>query len=1138
MKRPTLSVASCLLAALCLLTTLPAAAADPQVAALDRLEAASLTPPRVRFQGGTPRTLHFDVPAGGGTSVEKARAFLNEYGDLFLRVAAPDPVLYGPDLPPVDLLARGTWRDGEIVSVGFYQTLGGIPVFGGEVVIGLLERRTAGSRVVLASGALLAAIHDRIDLVPAITPETALLRAADHLGLTLPPVIADPRQMIYAPSINGGDGKPRLVWAVDLIGEDPVEVFVDANSGDIAFEHPLAVDSDGLDNYDLQLESAHGAANAKDDNCYYATTEDETIGDEDGVDADWQDDLDAMAVWHAARKTYQYYHDTYARHSFDDDDAQVEAYIDSNFAMNNARFQFGCDQMEFARGFVGHDIVGHEFTHAVIYNSPSNLTYFDESGALNESFADIFGELSEGDSQQDWLIGEDLLTGRGPIRSMRSPNTDICDATVSPAACGDPEVWSARCSATNDFCNFAGDKNGVHTNSGIGNKAAYVMSELTFTSPNSALGGGIGRTKLGKIAYHVMRFLPSSATYQAAADLYISTARTWASYGTNGFVQTDACMVQNAWASVEIGQWDIDCDYVDDNVDDDDGDTFLDSEDNCPDVPNFFQDDWDNDGSGDACDLDSDDDGCPDTRDLCLGTDDGPCPGSIGMLDTDHDDIGDHCDDDIDGDWKLNDVDNCPWDANPEQEDVNHDGEGDACQPDHDGDGLVDVFDNCQFTSNVDQADADGDGLGDVCDACPGTAEEITAWTIGFPEAGIPPKPYQPDSDGDGTPDACDTYGFAGRGWSVGDLQIDGHVGLRPSNTRRPMRVFGDPGLLTAPLRVCGTDAEAFDTDERVQFVVEGLAEGKPISLRVRDERGSLVGRLSPADGSGLRGLRFRPDCLHTYRLEIELGEDFDGDTTFMMVFQRVEAGSTNPWAKLNPSHDYVVPVLPDADRDGSLDPLDNCVNHPNPGQIDTDRDGPGDACDNCLTVANVDQIDADRDGVGDACDNCVSQSNADQADSNGNGIGDSCELAGSLRLLSGTVARAPRASAGGWSARAEIDSSASATILAEVEARGLVASVEDEAGNIDTVSFDGAQCTAVRRGIACRGEGLTVRMSPGDTSDLAEIRIVARKRDLVLPVAESLPLSVTVEVPGRLLLEDAAEACKVGASRVDCRDQ
>lgn len=1138
LKRPTSSVASSLLAALCLLTAQPAAAADPQAAALGRLEAASLMPPRVRFQGGTPRTLHFDVPAGGGTSMEKARAFLNEYGDLFLRDAAPDPTQYGPDLPVVELPARGTWRDGEIVNVGFYQTVGGLPVFGGEVVVGLLERVFAGSRVVSASGALLPALHDPVDLIPAITPERALLAAADHLGLTLPPVIGEPRQAIYAPSITGNEGAPRLVWVVDLVGEIPTEVFVDANSGEVAFEHALAVESNGLDNYDLQLESAHGAANSVDDNCYYATTEDETIGDEDGVDPEWEDDLDAVALWHAAKKTYEYYHNTHARHSFDDDDAQIEAYIDSNFQMNNARWVPGCDQMEYSRGTIGQDVVAHEFTHAVINNSPSVLVYFGESGALNESFADILGELSEGGTDGDWLLGEDLLSGRGPLRSMKSPNTDICNATLNPNPCGDPEVWSARCSDTNDFCNYAADKNGVHTNSGIGNKAAYTMSELTFTAAGAAIGGGMGRTKLGKIAYHVMRFLPSSATYQAAADLYISTARTWAGYGTNGFTQADACMVQNAWASVEIGQWDIDCDYVDDNVDDDDGDTYIDSLDNCPSVMNFLQEDWDNDGTGDACDPDDDKDGCPDERDLCLGTDDGPCPGIVGMLDTDHDGIGDHCDDDIDGDWELNDVDNCPWDANPEQEDVNHDGEGDACQPDHDSDGLVDELDNCQFTANVDQADADGDGLGDVCDACPGTAEEITAWTVGIPDAGIPPKPYQPDSDGDGTPDACDTYGFGGSGWSFGDFQIDGHVGLRPGNTRRPMRVFGSPGLLTAPLRVCGTDAEAFDTDERVQFVVEGLAEGKPITLRVRDERGSLVGRLSPADGSGLRGLRFRPDCLHTYRLEIELGEDFDGDTTFMMVFQRVEAGGSNPWAKLNPRNDYVVPVLPDADRDGSLDPVDNCVNDANPGQIDTDRDGPGDACDNCLAVANADQLDTDEDGVGDACDNCTSQSNADQLDSNDNGIGDACELAGSFRLLSAAVVKSPRATAGGWSARAEIDSAAATTMLAEVEARGLVATVEDEAGTIDTVSFDGSMCLAARRGISCRGDGLTVRLLPGDTSSLAQVRVVARKRDLVLPVAESVPLRVTVEVPGRVHLEDAAEQCKVGVSRVDCREQ
>ena len=90
--------------------------------------------------------------------------------------------------------------------------------------------------------------------------------------------------------------------------------------------------------------------------------------------------------------------------------------------------------------------------------------------------------------------------------------------------------------------------------------------------------------------------------------------------------------------------------------------------DNCPDEPNPFQEDADEDGLGDACD---------------------PCVSSA--------------DNDGDGDGLCGDVDNCPFDYNP-------------LQVDNDGDGIGEVCDNCSATPNTDQADEDFDDEGDACD--------------------------------------------------------------------------------------------------------------------------------------------------------------------------------------------------------------------------------------------------------------------------------------------------------------------------------------------------------------------------------------------------------------------------------------
>ncbi|MBI3176740.1 MAG: M4 family metallopeptidase, partial [Chloroflexi bacterium] len=179
-------------------------------------------------------------------------------------------------------------------------------------------------------------------------------------------------------------------------------------------------------------------------------------------------------------------------------------------------------RMYFGQGCsAADDVVAHELTHGVTSNE-SDLIYFGQSGALNESFSDVWGEFVDqtngsgtDGSAYDWLMGEDV-PGFGAIRDMKNPPTF-----------GDPD---STCSP--NWYSGSFDNGGVHINSGVSNKLCYLLTEGATFNGHTVTGMGI--PLVADLYYQCqVNLLTNSASYanfyssltQAAINLGLTTAQ-------------------------------------------------------------------------------------------------------------------------------------------------------------------------------------------------------------------------------------------------------------------------------------------------------------------------------------------------------------------------------------------------------------------------------------------------------------------------------------------------------------------------------------------------------------------------------------------------------------------------------------
>ena len=392
------------------------------------------------------------------------------------------------------------------------QSFQGIPVYGAEIIL----HATNGS-IHFLNGRYFPT-PDLSSLTAQIDAETAIKHAASYLG-TKTRISAltafqqkishytGPKATLMIYHLNNDLSKEKLVWVIKMKPNvlESWNIFVDAQTGLVVHGFNQACTADGPKTASgNDLNNVSRAINTyQKSTSYYLIDATRAMYNaaqssipDDPAGAIWTLDAQntsvtnviqvsnttnsgwpskAISAHYNAGIAYDYYRTTFNRNSINGQGGTITSIInvsdENGQGMDNAYWTgefmcYGNGKVAFKPLAGALDVAGHEMTHGVVQNS-ANLEYEGQSGAINESMADIFGCMMD---RNDWLMGEDvtktLYFPSGALRSLQDPHnggTSLSDNGYQP------RVMSEYYTGTSD-------NGGVHTNSGIPNWAFYKFA--------------------------------------------------------------------------------------------------------------------------------------------------------------------------------------------------------------------------------------------------------------------------------------------------------------------------------------------------------------------------------------------------------------------------------------------------------------------------------------------------------------------------------------------------------------------------------------------------------------------------------------------------------------------------------------
>ncbi len=519
------------------------------------------------------------------TPESRARAFLSQYGAL-VGMTSAERSLVGNANAAGTTTTASTLKAAKVTTdttgtthVKFDQAYQGLKVFGAQLIVHMKARG-----ITAVNGSFVPNI--KISKTPKVTAAKAALTAlasatkAPDASLS----VARTELAVYHMGLlEGYKGRSVLAYGVEVVGPEAREqVWVNAQTGNVINRIPLRADALHRVVYTPSYDPANPNSNK------VREEGDPTILPPPSNPPD--------NLYHYTGQAYNLFASAFGRDSYDGAGATMRTVLLVNEECPNA--YWNSVTTNYCPDFDKDDVVAHEWGHAYTEYT-HGLIYTYQSGALNESYSDIFGETIDLNNGVDgvggtnnaqtttytfdpqsgqyavsgtgvrWRMGEDLAglsqpAALGTLRDMWFPE-----------AFGDP----GKVSSGNYYCGTDSSTQ-VHTNSGVPNHAFALLVDGTSSLPggqfNNVAVQGIGFTRALHIYFRAMNVYQTSTTNFAQHEQALqascrdlvgvplnnfSTSLPVGTLSTETITESTCQQVENATRAVEMSAQPVQCNF-------------------------------------------------------------------------------------------------------------------------------------------------------------------------------------------------------------------------------------------------------------------------------------------------------------------------------------------------------------------------------------------------------------------------------------------------------------------------------------------------------------------------------------------------------------------------------------------------